>query len=148
MRKGILVGIAAVAAAATGSTSQAGSDCATALPSAPAGLPAPVVLRTTCGAYRAAPDGTLVPARPVRAPWWSPPGFRVAVRDGHVVVIKEGSVRWRSRRVYTVDSSEFDSVAFAPNKVAFSFIHGRLWVSRFDGHEHAVGWNEGALVWT
>ena len=74
--------------------------------------------------------------------------FRVAVRDGHVVVIKEGSVRWRSRRVYTLGSSEFDSVAYAPNKVAFGFVHGRLWVSRFDGHEHAVGWNEGALVWT
>lgn len=57
-------------------------------------------------------------------------------------------MRWRSKRVYNAGSSEFDSVAFAPNKVAFSFIHGRLWVSRFDGHEHSAGWSEGALVWT
>jgi hypothetical protein len=27
-------------------------------------------------------------------------------------------------------------------------MHGRLWVSRLDGHEHAVGWSEGALAWT
>jgi hypothetical protein len=69
------------------------------------------------------------------------------VRDDHVVVLSKGRVRWRSTRRFLSPSSDFDSVAFAAHKVAFSFMHGPLWVSGFGGREHAVGWSEGALVW-
>jgi hypothetical protein len=86
--------------------------------------------------------------RPVRSPWGSPSRYQIGVRDRHVVVTEHGRLRWRSKRAFTSVTSEFDSVAFAAGKVAFSFFHGRLWVSGFDGHEHAVGWSEGALVWT
>jgi hypothetical protein len=148
MRTRVLLGALALVAAAPGSAGQAASNCGSALPAAPAGLPAPVVFRTSCGTYRADEHGTVSRTRPVRSPWWSPSRFQIAVRDDHVVVVERGRVRWRSKRPFFSAPSEFDSVAFAPHELAFSFIHGRLWVSRFDGHEHAVGWSEGALVWT
>jgi hypothetical protein len=70
------------------------------------------------------------------------------VRDDHVVVIENGTVRWRSRRAFRINPSELDSVAFGARTVAFNFAHGRLWVARFGSAERAVGWSEGALVWT
>jgi hypothetical protein len=148
VRTRLLLGVLAVAAAASGSTGQAASSCGSALPASPAGLPAAVVFRTACGTYRAAQNGTVSRTRPVRSPWWSPSRSRIAVRDDRVVVLDRGRVRWRSTRRFTSASSELDSVAFAAHKVAFSFMHGPLWVSRFGRREHAVGWSEGALVWT
>jgi hypothetical protein len=131
-----------------GPASQAAEQCGSALPAAPAGLPAPVVFRTTCGSYRARGDGAVTHTHAVRSPWGAPSRFRIGVRDDHVVLVEDGRVRWRSKRVFTSPESDFDSVAFGKHSLAFSFVHGRLWVSRLDAHEHAVGWSEGALAWT
>ena len=144
----VLLSALALAAAATGSEGQAASSCASMLPAAPAGLPAPVLFRTACGTYRAGGDGTVSRTHRVRSPWWSPSRFQIGVWNDHVVVTEKGRVRWRSRRAFRSPPSELESVAFAAHAVAFSFGHGRLWVSRFGGREHAVGWSEGALVWT
>jgi hypothetical protein len=123
--------------------------CASALPLAPSGLPAPLFLRTTCGTYRVGEDGGLGRTGPVRSPSWSPSRFRIGVQNGHVVVFENGRLRWRSQRAFASESdSEFDSAAFNARTVAFSFVHGRLWVSRLDGRERAVGWSEGAMTWT
>ena len=85
----------------------------------------------------------------MRPPWRSASlPFRIGVRDDHVVVTAHGRLVWRSTRVFRVDTSELDSVAFGGRAVAFSFMHGPLWVARFGRREHAVGWSEGALVWT
>jgi hypothetical protein len=148
VRVRLLHGVLATAAVVPGSTGQAASDCGSSLPAAPAGLPAPIVFRTTCGTYRAAKDGSVARTRAVRAPWWSPSQFQIGVRDDHVVVIERGTVRWRSRRAFRINTSELDSVAFGRGTVAFNFAHGRLWVARFGSAEHAVGWSEGALTWT
>jgi hypothetical protein len=131
-----------------GPASQAAEQCGSSLPAAPAGLPAPVVFRTTCGSYRAGGDGAVTHTHAVRSPWGAPSRFRIGVRDDHVVLFEDGRVRWRSKRVFTSPESDFDSVAFGKHSLAFSFVHGRLWVSRLDAHEHAVGWSEGALAWT
>ncbi len=64
------------------------------------------------------------------------------------MLIQRGTVRWRSQRRFNSPASDFDSVAFGKHAFAFSFMRGRLWVSRLGGHEHAVGWSEGALSWT
>jgi hypothetical protein len=148
VRMRILLGVLVAATAATGSTGQAASSCGSALPAAPSGLPAPVLLRTTCGAYRVREDGSVGHARAVPPPWWSPSPSQIDVRDDHVVLIERGKVRWRSRRAFLSPSSDFVSVVFSGRALAFSFMRGRLWVSRLDGHEHAVGWSESALVWT
>jgi hypothetical protein len=148
MRTSLAVLVAA-AAAVPGSASEAASSCGSSLPVAPAGLPAPVVFRTTCGSFRAGPDGRVAPTRAVRSPLWSPSRFQIDVRNDHVVLIEHGRVRWRSQRAFASESnSEFDSAAFSGRRLAFSFVHGRLWVSRLSGHEHAVGGSEGALTWT
>ena len=147
MRTSLAILVAA-AAAMPGSTSEAASSCGSSLPVAPVGLPAPVVFRTTCGSFQAGPDGRVAPTRAVRSPLWSPSRFQIDVRDGHVVLIEHGRVRWRSQRVFASGYYEFDSVAFNGRRLAFSFVHGRLWVSRLSGHEHAIGWSEGALTWT
>jgi hypothetical protein len=144
----LLLGALATAVVAPVSAGQAASPCGSSLPTAPAGLPAPVVFRTTCGAYRAGEDGAVARTPAVKSPWGPPSRFRVGVTDGHVVVMKDGRVRWRSKRVFRSPESDFDSVAFDRHSLAFSFMHGRLWVSRLDGHEHAVGWSEAAMTWT
>lgn len=104
------------------------------------------MFRTTCGAYRAGEDGAF--ARTHVAPERSPSPFRLDVRADHVVLIEHRQVRWRSRRRFFSDASQLDSVALGRHALAFGFAHGRLWVSRLGGHEHAVGWSEGALTWT
>lgn len=144
----LLAVLVAAAAAAPGSASEAASSCGSMLPVAPAGLPAPIVFRTTCGSFRAGLDGSVAPTRAVRSPSWSPSRFQIDVRHGHVVLIEHGRVRWRSQRALASGYYEFDSVAFSGRRLAFSFANGRLWVSKLSGHEHAIGWSEGALTWT
>ena len=148
MRTRILIGALAAAVVVPGSAGQAASRCGSSLPAAPAGLPAPVVFRTECGTYRAAADGTVSRTHAVRSPWGALSRFRIGVRDRHVVVIEHGKVRWRSARAFTLSDSELDSAAFNSHGVAFSFGHGTLWVSRLNGHEHAVARREAALAWT
>jgi hypothetical protein len=136
------------AAVAPAARADAAPSCASVLPKAPGGLPAPIVFQTACGTYRAAENGAIGASRAVRSPWGSPSPFQVDVRAGHVVLIQRGKVRWRSRRRFTSPTSELESVAVGAGSLAFSFTHGRLWIARLGGHEHAVGWSEGALTWT
>jgi hypothetical protein len=148
VRTRILLCALAAAVVAPGPASQAAEQCGSSLPAAPAGLPAPVVFRTACGSYRARGDGAVTHTHAVRLPWGAPSRFRIGVRDDHVILVQDGRVRWRSKRVFTSPESDFDSIAFGKHSLAFSFVHGQLWVSRLDAHERAVGWSEGALAWT
>jgi hypothetical protein len=148
VRTRILLCALAAAVVVPGPASQAAEQCGSTLPAAPAGLPTPVVFRTTCGSYRARGDGAVTHTHALRSPWGAPSRFRIGVRDDHVVLVEDGRVRWRSKRVFRSPESDFDSVALGKRSLAFSFMHGRLWVSRLDAHEHAVGWSEGALAWT
>ena len=140
---------AGAAVAATATSSQAADrNCAGTLPSAAPGLPASVVLQTECGAYEVDGNGVVTPAKARRSPWWTPSPFRIGLRRHHVVLIEHGRVQWRSRRVFDVDLSDLGSVAVSGRDLAFSFMDGRLWVSRRDGLEHAVASGEAALQWT
>jgi hypothetical protein len=143
----VLVLAAAAASQPAGAMS---SGCTGSLPSAPAGLPAPIVFHTTCGTYRAGVDGAVARVHAVTSPSSPSWPFRIDVRDRHVVLIEHGKVRWRSRRRFAavVSASDVGWVAVKPHALAFSFIRGRLWVSRLGGEEHAVGWGEGPLTWT
>jgi hypothetical protein len=138
----------AIAAATATSSHAAKPNCAAPLPTAPSGLPSAVVLQTDCGAYRLDGGGTVSTTPSRRWPWWTPSPFQIALRRHHVVLIENGTVRWRSRHVFEPDLSELGSVAVGRRDLAFGFAKGRLWVSRLDGREHAFGWNEGALAWT
>jgi hypothetical protein len=127
--------VAAVAAAA----------CGIPLPSAPAGLPAPVVVETICGDYAIASDGRVTTA-PRPRPEASP--VQIDRRFGHIVVIRDGKVVWRSRRTFPRAMDSLDSFAVGTRDVAFSFMRGRLWVARLNGPERPVARHEGAVGWT
>ena len=147
--KPLVLVLALTAAAATAGASRAAAQtCAGALPGAPAGLPSSIVLQTECGAYSVDGDGNVSTTARKQAPWWSPSPFRLALQRRHVVLIEQGRVRWRSHRVFDLALEDLASIAVSDRDLAFSFMHGKLWVSRLDGREHAVAAGEHALAWT
>src|SRR5947208_532498 len=89
-----LVAAAFLALAWPGSASA--TRCDAPRPAAPAGLPAPVLVTTDCGTYAIDGDGQVVAAPSIHA---SPP-FRIERRFGHLVLIEQGLVVWRSRRIF------------------------------------------------
>lgn len=144
-----LVALVVAAAAVPGSASEAAaSGCGSALPLAPTGLPAPVVLQTACGAYAVDRDGNVSVTSRRRAPWWSPTPYQLDFRRHHVVLIEHGRVRWRSRHAFDPDLAGLETTAVGGRDLAFSFTNGRLWVARLGRPEHPIAASEYALGWT
>jgi hypothetical protein len=140
---GRLLIVAAIAGSSLVSPAAAKPACNKAVGRASAGLPASVVLRTVCGSYAVQPDGAVSVSKP--APL-RPPGVEVQKRRGHVVVVRDGRVIWRSQRVFRTRASP-DGVV-GERHVAFSFYNGRLWIAPLAGAERPVARHQDPLGWT
>jgi hypothetical protein len=126
------------------------------------GLPWPVTLRTADGRYVIARSGAmrrLGPARPERAGASHPAGFvwvsRSAgiwaiMRDGHLVIMRNRAVIWRSAARYQVQDAA-DMTEILPGRPGIAFkvhLRGPLLIASGRGPEHpvaAAGWPE---MWT
>lgn len=88
-------------------------------------MPAPVVLRTNCGAFRLAPDGRVsrLPAGWLLARQTGterPYGADLNIRRnaaGRITLLRKGNVVWRSSGLYPRDGGD---IAFGPNAFAFA----------------------------
>jgi hypothetical protein len=120
--------------------------CTGPLPSAPHGLPQRVLVETQCGTYAIDGDGSVVRAPQVP---YEPPPWMLDLRGGHIVLIENRKVVWRSRNRYGVDAfSNLQSVAVGTRSLAFSLGDRRLRVARFGRAERIVGRREVALGWS
>jgi quercetin dioxygenase-like cupin family protein len=120
----------------------AGHPCRAALPDGPV-VPAPVVLRNSCGAFRLAPDGEVT-----RLPrhWFARRaggtgrryGADVAVRrtrPGRFILLRHGHVVWRSSGLYRNDGG---SVAFGPHLFAFATYRQGVFLTDLKSPERLV----------
>ncbi len=115
---------AALAAAALAAAPPHAHPCGAPLPHGPA-VPAPIVLWTSCGSFRLAPDGQVS-----RLPrhWLAkhgsgtgrPYGAHLDIRrthTGRLLLLLRGRVAWRSTGLYPRDGG---GVAFGPHAFAFA----------------------------
>lgn len=150
--------IAALLAPVSVSSAAAGS-CDQSIAPAPPGLPASVVLTTTCGEYEI--DGTGAvrflgrpqPPVPAGSDWF--PGDLTWYRfdktrfKGHLLIGRGQKLLWRSRHVFS--GRYVDEIAVSADRVAFSLTKGRrttLYVAAIRGFERAVAHGESPLTWT
>jgi hypothetical protein len=103
--------------------------CARHLPQPPAGLPAPIVVTTSCAQFTIGRDGSVVAA--ALPPLPSAP----EATDGHAVLLQRGRIVWRSARRFRL----YDVVLRpGPQAIALGY-HGRLYVARGRGPERLAG---------
>lgn len=132
----------AVAGGATAAQAAGGGPCDGALPHGP-DVPAALVLQTTCGSFRLAPDGT-VTRLPQR--WLDVRGEGTGrryggdlrlrwTREGRFFVLREGRVLWRSRGLYR---NQGGSVEFGPGLLAFSAYRHGVFVTDLRSPEQLV----------
>ena len=141
-----LAALCAVSPAGLGShAAQLSGACNRPLPTAPPGLPTRVLVTTQCGTYGIDHDGSVVVANPVPS---APAPWRIGLRQGHLVLIENERIVWRSRRRFAAQFDGAQSIAVGRRALAFSFDDRRLWFSRFDGTEHVVARGEAAIAWT
>jgi len=141
--------------AAAAAVSSPAPACARGVPDAPAGLPGPLVVTTSCAAFTILPTGHVEAASPSPSvPAWVPVGAFTtgdgvywASDEGHVghlVALRDGVVVWRSAgryRIYEVAAVlGRHSVAFADRR--------SLYVASLDGAERRVGAREQPAGWT
>jgi hypothetical protein len=125
-------------------------------------LPWPVALRTADGTYVVARSGAIHWLRPAvrpRAQVHHPAGFIwmnrhagtwAAMRDGHLVILRNREVIWRSTARYAVrDAAHMADIVIGRPGVVFE-VHpfGPWFIATWRGHEHrmaATGWPE---MWT
>lgn len=139
-------------------SSAAGESCDQRIASGPPGLPAPVVLTTSCGDYEIDGSGGVrflgrsqlpVPAGSTWSPidlTWS--RFDEGRFKGHLLVGRGQQLLWRSRRTF---SGYVDGIALSTDRVAFSITAGRkttLYVASIRGFERTVAHEEYPLTWT
>jgi hypothetical protein len=132
------------------------------LPHVHGGLPSPVVLRTASGAYVIGRSGAIRrirPAQRLRAQVHHPAGFvwvnrRAGIwammRRGHVLIVRNRTVIWRSAQRYRVQDAAHMGVIVAGRPGIALGVHqfGPVFMARWSGPEHrvvAAGWPE---MWT
>ena len=110
-------------------------SCLRALPRAPAGVPATIALDAGCALVVFAPGGRARlrarPAVPDTVGAQLSPGDGVTLRDGHVVRVRDGRVRWRSHGTFRAGNQggAFTTVSAATARGAtFAYV-----VSRWSG---------------
>lgn len=117
----------------------ASASCRAARPRGPR-LPAPIVLRTGCGAFRLATDGSVTPLREGSRPHGTGRvyGANLAIRrnrSGRFFLLRRGRVVWRSTGSYPNDATQ---VAFGPHSFAFSTARGGVYLTDLRGPERMV----------
>jgi hypothetical protein len=106
-------------------------------------VPAPIVLRTTCGGFRLAPDGTITRLPPR---WFALRAGGTGRRygadlrierpsSGHIVLLRQGRVVWRSREAYRNDGGDH---AFGPGAFAFASYRRGIFVTDLEGPERMI----------
>jgi len=116
--------------------------CRASLPNGPA-LPAPIVLRTSCGGFLLAPSG-----RVTRLPrhWFARHGGGTGRRwgaqlnlrrnsAGAYFLLRHGHLVWRSHDLYPNDGG---AVAFGPQRFAFAAYRRGVFLTDLRGPEHLV----------
>jgi hypothetical protein len=121
--------------------------CRAPVPRGPA-VPAAVVLRTSCGSFRLAPDGHVTPL----SRHWLPrhgggTGRRYGAqlnirrtRPGRVLLLLHGRVVWRSTGLYPQDGG---NLAFGPHAFAFASYRRGVFVTDLRGGERLVARGRG-----
>jgi hypothetical protein len=139
----------------------AAGHCSAALPQAPAGLPASVVVTTNCGRFALQPGGDVVyegawtrPVPPVASSYspedlsWS--GFS----RGHILIGRGMEVLWRSQDRYRgTHPGNIGTIILGRRKLAFTYYTSfrrppRLYLAGYRGAEHAVARDETPLLFT
>jgi hypothetical protein len=131
----------------------AGTGCDAVGLRGPAGLPATVLVKGVCGTFALRRDGTVVAAHP---PAWAPPWAKGALaradhrtyivhRGGHLGLLRNGRVLWRSRFAHGSDNVVLhnDAIAFSVYRLS----RPALWVARVGAPERLVGREEELHGW-
>jgi hypothetical protein len=150
-----LVAVAALVATDAG-TAGIATSCRSAVAAAPPGLPAPVVLTTSCGRYRVSASGRVrfLGARrlpvPARSSWFMDLTW-YRIEHGRLLVGRRHRLLWRSQgRFAAARGKGVGAVTLSGTRVAFSFFSGRtptLYLARLDGAEERVARGETPLGW-
>lgn len=151
-----LVAIAALVAASVGSAGVTVS-CRHAVAAAPSGLPAAVVVTTSCGRYEVSASGRVRylggrrPPVPSGSSWFMDLTW-YRIERGRLLVGRRHRLLWRSQgRFASVRGEGVGAVTLSSSQVAFSFFTGRtptLYLARLDGAEELVARGETPLGWT
>jgi len=134
--------------------------CARALPQAPTGLPAPVVVTTNCGRYRMEPTGDVVYEGSWRSP--VPPGMSWSPLDlswsgfshGHVLIGRGMKQLWRSHDRYRdTHPGNIGEVILGRRKLAFTYYTSfrrppYLYLAGYQTRERRVAFGESPLAFT
>jgi hypothetical protein len=156
----LLVLVSFIAADATPAHS-AGKHCSTALPLAPAGLPASVVVTTNCGRFELQPGGKVVS----RGAWTKPvPAVASSYSPmdlswsgflrGHILIGRGMKVLWRSHDRYRgTHPGNIGQVLLGRRKLAFTYYTSfrrpaRLYLAAYGRPEHRVARDETPLLFT
>ena len=147
--------VAATSAQATGAS---GARCAKALPQAPAGLPAPIVVTTRCGRFRLEPGGAVVYKGPRTSPvprgasYWPQDLVWYRFARHHLLIGRGLRELWRSHDRYPVTwPANLGRVAVGRLGLSFSYFRRldrepRLYLARYGGPEHLAARGEDPLA--
>jgi hypothetical protein len=152
--------LAALAGASPGKS--ADGKCSGALPSAPAGFPAALVVTTNCGRFTLEPGKSVVYAGPWTSPvppvargyWPDDLTWYGRLGDGHLVLGRGMQELWRSHGTYAGPrQGDVDVVALGRAELAFSFSlyrgrRSRLYIARYGEPERLVAHGEMPLAFT
>lgn len=154
-RIGLLALLAVPFAAVAGGKAAAPSrGCNARVRGVPFALPAPLTVRTSCGRFRIATDGTVLrlpralPLPRLMHTVWSS-GVWAGSSHGHLVVGRARQVLWRSTGRFRHEY-EVDVLTLGPRSLAFSYglRETELYVARLGGPERRVAPRELPLGWT
>jgi hypothetical protein len=151
-----MVAAAALALTDAGGAATAAS-CPRAVPAAPPGLPAAVVLTTSCGRFQVSANGRVrflggswLPV-PAGSSWFVDLTW-YRIERGRLLVGRRHRLLWRSQGRFAPARSEgVGAVTLSRTRVAFSFFTGTtptLYLARLDGAEEPVARGETPLGWT
>jgi hypothetical protein len=151
--------LAASAGASSGKS--AGAECSRALPQAPSGLPAALVVTTNCGLFRLEPSRNIVyegpwksPVPPVARGYWMDLTWYGRLADGRLVIGRGMKELWRSQGTFPGPrKGDVDAVVLGGTELAFEFSfyrgrHSRLYIARYGESERPVARGEMPLMFT
>lgn len=147
----LLLAVAAVPHANAGTTSH--SACRVARQKIVVRLPAPLTIRTSCGAFQIGMAGSVRPTTAASVPagtsWWPSTGVWDRLAGGHLLVGRWQKPLWRSSGRFPV-AYRVGAVTVGPGAVAFSYGDREieLYLAALGGRERPVARGEYPLGWT